>query len=320
MQQSEELELLDDEFHKTLLNKKPSIDDVVETPITAENVPAKKINITRALIISVIAGVIILAGVGYFLYQLQPQSNFVLPEIKPTPVIEKIIEKPVVPEVKKLSVEKVIVKEKQVIHEPSTATIKILTAPKPTINPAIERGYEAFNSGNYNAARIEYEQALSDDPNNSDVLICLAIISVKNGQLAIAKKYYQQAIDLNPKDAVAVSGLIALQLPADAENDLQSIISEQPTLAIPHFVLGNTYAQEGRWADAQDEYFKAYIADRNNPDIIYNLAVSLDKIGQHAAALQYYNEAMGAAQHAPSTFNKLAAQTRSKVLSNDKTN
>ena len=322
-QQNDELSLLDDEFHKTLLNKKTTVDEIVNIPVEpVEDAPIKKINIAKAAIIASAAVVIVLAVIGYFVYQLQPSNNFISPEIKSAPTIEKPPESVIVPAVKSV-IEKPVKKIAAPAAEPTQTTpapspIKITTI-KPAINPAIERGYEAFNSGNYDAARIEYEQALVDEPKNGDILISLAIISVKNGQLNQAKKYYQSAIDINPKDALAVAGMIALQRQDDAESNLQSIISEQPSSAIPHFVLGNTYAQQNRWADAQQEYFKAYIVDRNNPDIIYNLAISLDKLKQPTLALKYYNEALGAAENNIFNFNKSAAITRIKVLS-DETN
>ena len=49
--------------------------------------------------------------------------------------------------------------------------------------------------------------------------------------------------------------------------------------------LGNQLAQQGRWSEAQQEYFKAFASEPDNADFAYNLAVSLDHLRQPKLAL-----------------------------------
>ena len=77
--------------------------------------------------------------------------------------------------------------------------------------------------------------------------------------------------------------------PGAAESRLKGIVSEQPESAAAQFALGNLYAAQQRWADAQQAYFKAYSADAESPDILYNLAVSLEHMNQAKLAYQYYS-------------------------------
>ena len=65
-----------------------------------------------------------------------------------------------------------------------------------------------------------------------------------------------------------------------------------------HFTLGNQLAQQGRWAEAQQEYFKAFAAEPDNADFAYNLAVSLDHLRQPRLALEYYRRALALAEGA----------------------
>jgi tetratricopeptide (TPR) repeat protein len=47
-----------------------------------------------------------------------------------------------------------------------------------------------------------------------------------------------------------------------------------------------------RWGEAQQSYFKAFNLSPNNALYAYNLAVSLDRLHQSAAALPYYEKAI----------------------------
>ena len=88
----------------------------------------------------------------------------------------------------------------------------------------------------------------------------------------------------------------------------------QPELAAPHFSLGNLYARHSRWADAQQAYFRAYTAEPENPDILYNLAISLEHLRQNKLAAQYYGQAIAAAQTKPAGFDKAQAAARQAAL------
>ena len=59
-----------------------------------------------------------------------------------------------------------------------------------------------------------------------------------------------------------------------------------------HFGLGNYYASQARWAEAQNSYFNAFRLDNDNPDYAYNLAIGLDHLAQRQAAVKYYRLAL----------------------------
>jgi uncharacterized protein HemY len=74
-----------------------------------------------------------------------------------------------------------------------------------------------------------------------------------------------------------------------------------------NFALGNLYAQQGRWNDAQQAYFRAYAGDGDNPDYpLFNLAVSLEQLRQPKLALQYY-QGRSLRPPAPAAFDKRQA-------------
>ena len=194
--------------------------------------------------------------------------------------------------------------------------IRVTKAPL-KVNPALLRGFDAFNRGDLALAQIEYERAQKAEPRNTDVLHGLAAIAMRQGKLDQAEWLYRQITEADPQDTVAAAALINARGqidPGTAESRLKSMSAAQPELAAPHFSLGNLYARHSRWADAQQAYFRAYTAEPENPDILYNLAISLEHLRQNKLAAQYYGQAIAAAQTKPAGFDKAQAAARQAAL------
>jgi tetratricopeptide (TPR) repeat protein len=185
------------------------------------------------------------------------------------------------------------------------------------INPALTKGFDSFNRGNFATAKVEYESVLKAEPQNLEALHGLAAIAVREGRWEVADHFYERILVADPKDAAAMSAMINLHgqnNPVAAESRLKGIVSEQPESAAAQFALGNLYAGQQRWADAQQAYFKAYSADAENPDTLYNLAVSLEHMNQTKLAHQYYSLALEAAKRRPAGFDLAVAGARAAAL------
>jgi Flp pilus assembly protein TadD len=185
------------------------------------------------------------------------------------------------------------------------------------VNPALIRGFDAFNQGDLVLAQLEYERARKSDPRNTDALHGLAAIAVRQGHLDQAERLYGQIAEADPQDTVAMAALINMRGQIDpnaTESRLKNLSAAQPELAAPHFSLGNLYARHGRWNDAQQAYFRAYSAEPENPDILYNLAISLEHLRQNTLAAQYYGQAIAAAQSRPAGFDTNQAAARLQTL------
>ncbi|MCM2287620.1 MAG: tetratricopeptide repeat protein, partial [Sulfuritalea sp.] len=149
----------------------------------------------------------------------------------------------------------------------SDSPVRVSKAPL-TINPALLRGFDAFNRGDFALAQVEYERALKSDPRNTDALHGLAAIALRQGRNDQADLLYRRIVEADPQDAVATAALINSRGQIDpnaAESRLKSLVAAQPELAAPHFSLGNLYARHGRWSEAQQAYFRAYGAEPDNP-------------------------------------------------------
>jgi Flp pilus assembly protein TadD len=79
---------------------------------------------------------------------------------------------------------------------------------------------------------------------------------------------------------------------ANPESRLKTLLNDQPGSAALHFALGNRYAEQSRWGEAQQSYFNAYRLDPGNAQLAVNLAISLDHLGQKKSAAQYYQQAL----------------------------
>jgi len=193
-----------------------------------------------------------------------------------------------------------------------------ISAPAPAVDPAVERAYEALQRNDLAAAREGYQRALAREPTSRDALLGLAAIDVRSGQLESAESRYLRLLDTDPRDSHALASLLALrgQLdPLAAESRLKNLLANQPESAPLHFSLGNQYAQQSRWSEAQSAYFKAYSVDPENADYAFNLAVSLDQLHQRNLALDYYQRALSLAGKRSASFNLAQARTRVQELS-----
>lgn len=194
--------------------------------------------------------------------------------------------------------------------------VRVTSAPK-KVDPSLEIAYQAFNSGDLGAAEANWKKVLAKDPRNSDALHGMAAIALQNQQPGQAADYYLKALENDPKDALAVSGLLSLKAPADvmqAESRLKTLLAEQPNSPHLNFALGNLFSRSARWADAQQAYFKAHTGDPANPDYLFNLAVSLDQLHQSRLAAQYYQQALSAAAGQPAGFDVGQINARLKAL------
>ncbi|MHB9103148.1 MAG: tetratricopeptide repeat protein, partial [Sulfuricella sp.] len=183
------------------------------------------------------------------------------------------------------------------------------------LNPTLGKAYQSFRSGDTGTAQQLYHKILQQEPNNRDALLGMAAIALKHKQAGQAAAYYGKLLELDPADPEALAALIGLQGqtdPTQSESRLKKALAQNPQADVIYFALGNLYAQQSRWAEAQQSYFRAYSSTPGNADYAFNLAVSLDHLNQGKLALDYYQRAL--AQPGPANFDKSSVQTRIQEL------
>lgn len=195
--------------------------------------------------------------------------------------------------------------------------IQVTSGRADVVDPAIAQGYRLLAAGDLAAAHAAYSLALQNDPRQLDALHGMAAIALQEGKAEQAMIAYQHILEINPNDAAAQAGIVNLNgqldpvVAASRITALMAQLGDQPAL---NFALGNAYARQQRWSDAQAAYFNAVAGDTKNPDYLFNLAVSLDQMRQPRLAAKYYGEALTATQQRAGAFDREQVVQRLKQL------
>jgi tetratricopeptide (TPR) repeat protein len=192
----------------------------------------------------------------------------------------------------------------------------------PKVSPELTAAYAALTRGDYVQARNLYSQIVQTLPLNLDAQLGLAASSARGGDNALAARHYRRVLELDPRNGMAIAGLLAVSesasgvRPEALEAQLKTLISKDPNAAPLQFALGNLYAGERRWTEAQQAFFEAYRLDAANADYLFNLAVSLDQLNQPRLAFDYYQKSLVQATKTGAQFDRNVAQRRATELQN----
>ncbi len=204
------------------------------------------------------------------------------------------------------------------LPQPFAQRIRISKKPTPDrIHPLLTRAYEAFQAGDDGRAKKLYESVIARDPISANALLGLGAIAMRGGDAERATQIYAKLLSLYPRDPVARAALIDLNQnvpPVEGESHIKKLLIRNPEQPFLYFTLGNLYARQGRWPEAQQAYFHAYHRDGENADYAFNLAVSLDRMGQPAAALRYYRRALQLASGGKANFEAEAVLRRISLI------
>lgn len=167
--------------------------------------------------------------------------------------------------------------------------------PEAGVDPTLLAAYQAYSGGDDAVAQQKYRQVLQRDVRNVDALLGMAAIAQRQGRGADAAGWYQKVLEIEPRNSVAQSGMVASQTNADmvgTESRIKNMLVQQPEAASLHAALGNLYAEQNQWAQAQEAYFNASRFAPNSADYAFNLAISMEHLGKPGLALTQYQRAL----------------------------
>ncbi len=183
----------------------------------------------------------------------------------------------------------------------------------------IVNGYNAYIEGDYRSAEKWYDKAMHLDPYSRDANLGVAAIASLQGHNRLAENRYRHLLSLNPDDKTAFSALLLLASADNSiEHELLALIEQQARdRAGLYAVLGHFYSQQRRWSESSDAYRKSLAfnsAGMINADDLFNLAVSLDNLGQTGPAATYYQQALNTdGMH---SFDDVVARDRLRLIVN----
>lgn len=195
----------------------------------------------------------------------------------------------------------------------SSPTLKIsLARSRPEPDPQLLSGHLYLQQHKLDLASQDFAETLHRDPNNLDALLALAAIAHYQGRAADAEHLQDRALIANPGDSAAQAAVLNSRHgdPRITESRLKTLLATHPESAALNFALGNLYAYQQRWPEAQQAYFNALTSEGDNPDYLFNLAVSLEHIRQPRVAAQHYHLALEAADKRPAAFDREVVKKR----------
>lgn len=201
--------------------------------------------------------------------------------------------------------------------QPRSAQPMVQASEDKPLGEALQSGYQALQGGDLESAADAYRRARRLAPDNRDALLGAAAVARRRGDPGEARALYQRILRDHPRDPWARSGVASLdggRDPRRSESELKLLLRERPGAASLHYELGNVYAADARWAEAQEAYFEAVRAAPEDAAYAYNLAVALDHLGQRDAARRYYEQALRLADGRQTGVPLDAAERRLRQL------
>ena len=214
---------------------------------------------------------------------------------------------------KKASVKRVAVKSNK---SPTKKITIIKNNKEDPVSVLLQKAYQHYQSAEYLQADKIYQKVLIRDQRQRDAILGRAAIAVVSKKFDSAKRFYQQLIHYYPKDSVASAALVDLltkEVTVANESQLNLLLRENPDAAHVYFSLGVLYEKQNRLKESQQSFFNAFSLNKK-ADYAFNLAVSLDRLGQAKAALSYYKQASELSDKSIIHFDEKTVLSRIETL------
>lgn len=177
-------------------------------------------------------------------------------------------------------------------HEEMGLKIEIRKA-NPNLNSYLEQAYENLIAGRYEIAAGFYQETLKIEPKNEMALFGLATTYQKLGRKEEARDYYARLLAFNPSHREALNNFMALvseEAPQAAIAELEQLEEQNPDFSPVSAQLGIVYSKMGDYRRAAAKLLRAVQLSPDNISYKYNLAITLDKLGDKEHATELYLE------------------------------
>ncbi|MEJ2207368.1 MAG: tetratricopeptide repeat protein, partial [Gemmatimonadota bacterium] len=169
-------------------------------------------------------------------------------------------------------------------------------------------GWTLFQAARPQEAVAEYERALEIDPDHVKSHNNLALALVELGRLEEAARHFEKSVEFEPKPEIYSDlGFIKARLgrTEDAFADYEKALALDPACPSAHFNMAATYAQAGKYADAETHYRQA-LAGKATAQAHNGLGWVLGREGRTAEAVAEFQQAIERDPQFTPAYNNLA--------------
>ncbi len=153
-----------------------------------------------------------------------------------------------------------------------------------------------LRNGELEKARREFQQALGLDPRNSDALLNLASIQRAEGKTADAELLVQRALQVDPNSIAALSQLAEIRRDAGDLDEALRLFEEalaiDDSLPFLHLGYGDLLQRAGRFEPAEAAFRTVLQLEPDSFKARYNLGVTAARQGRVDEAVTLYQEAL----------------------------
>lgn len=166
---------------------------------------------------------------------------------------------------------------------------------KKALDYSLQLARNYIRESNWEAAKRHLKNALEIDDSSAEIYEALALVFQNTGELELAQENYKKSIRLDPKASrvrnnYAVFLFSQQKYPAAAEQ-LEVVVEDtlyrNRSSALAN--LGRCYIQLERWQDAEQVLRRAYLLDRGNPGLMFELAEVYFKLADFPKSQQFYD-------------------------------
>lgn len=184
-------------------------------------------------------------------------------------------------------------KQSNAISETASESQTIQNYPAITLKA---QGDEALQQNNEQSAICFYKQSVASNPNDTETLISLINLMIKNEQYDDSLQYLEKLKSMEPNNVTAyrVEGSV-LSLIGKYDESVESLtkaVEIDPTDANSYKLMGDMSLKQAQYENAVKYYEKALSIEDKDAAVYQNMGVAYAQVGRYDDALKCYDEAL----------------------------
>lgn len=167
--------------------------------------------------------------------------------------------------------------------------------PDKTLEYSLQLARSYINDGNWDGAKRHLQNAIAIDDDSPEIYEAMALVFQNTGEIELAEENFRKSIRLDPNVSrvrLNYAGfLYSMQRYRDAADQLEVVAEDtlyrQRSIALAN--LGRCYNKLEEWQKAEGAFRRAWLLDRDNLVLIFEMANVHYRLGEYALSQKYYD-------------------------------